>query len=81
MRKVILSSLVVASVAFAGEDVVKYADSFNPFADGVLNLGAVLELDSDKVIRYAYCTKDNQYAIDFATYNSNVDKVGEYTKV
>ena len=81
MRKVILSSLVVASVALAGEDVVKYADNFNPFADGVLNLGAVLELDSDKVIGYAYCTKDNQYAIDFYTYNSNVDKVGEYTKV
>ena len=81
MRKVILSSLVVASVAFASEDVVKYADNFNPFADGVLNLGAVLELDSDKVIGYAYCTKDNQYAIDFATYNSNVDKTGEYTKV
>lgn len=81
MRKVILSSLVVASVAFAGEDVAKYADNFNPFADGVLNLGAVLELDSDKVIGYAYCTKDNQYAIDFATYNSNVDKSGFYTKV
>ena len=81
MRKVILSSLVVASVAFGGEDVVKYADNFNPFADGVLNLGAVLELDSDKVIGYAYCTKDGQYAIDFATYNSNVDKTGEYTKV
>lgn len=81
MRKVILSSLVVASMAFASEDVVKYADNFNPFADGVLNLGAVLELDSDKVIGYAYCTKDNQYAIDYYTYNSNVDKVGEYTKV
>lgn len=81
MRKVILSSLVVASVAFGGEDVVKYADNFNPFADGVLNLGAVLEIDSDKVIGYAYCTKDGQYAIDFATYNSNVDKTGEYTKV
>ena len=81
MKKVILSSLVVASVAFASEDVVKYADNFNPFADGVLNLGAVLELDSDKVIGYAYCTKDNQYAIDYYTYNSNVDKVGEYTKV
>lgn len=81
MRKVILSSLVVASVAFASEDVVKYADNFNPFADGVLNLGAVLELDSDKVIGYAYCNKDNQYAIDFATYNSNVDKSGFYTKV
>lgn len=81
MRKVILSSLVVASVAFGGEDVVKYTDNFNPFADGVLNLGAVLELDSDKVIGYAYCTKDGQYAIDFATYNSNVDKTGEYTKV
>lgn len=81
MKKVILSSLVVASVAFASEDVVKYADNFNPFADGVLNLGAVLELDSDKVIGYAYCTKDNQYAIDFATYNSNVDKSGFYTKV
>ena len=81
MRKVILSSLVVASMAFAGEDVVKYADNFNPFADGIINLGAVLELDSDKVIGYAYCTKDNQYAIDFATYNSNVDKTGEYTKV
>lgn len=81
MRKVILSSLVVASVAFAGEDVVKYADNFNPFADGVLNIGDVLELDSDKVIGYAYCNKDNQYAIDFYTYNSNVDKIGEYTKV
>lgn len=81
MKKVILSSLVVASMTFAGEDVVKYADNFNPFADGVLNLGAVLELDSDKVIGYAYCTKDNQYAIDFATYNSNVDKSGFYTKV
>lgn len=81
MRKVILSSLVVASVAFASEDVVKYADNFNPFVDGVLNLGAVLELDSDKVIGYAYCNKDNQYAIDFATYNSNVDKSGFYTKV
>lgn len=81
MKKVILSSLVVASVAFASEDVVKYADNFNPFADGVLNLGAVLELDSDKVIGYAYCNKDNQYAIDFATYNSNVDKSGFYTKV
>lgn len=81
MKKVILSSLVVASMTFAGEDVVKYADNFNPFADGILNLGAVLELDSDKVIGYAYCTKDNQYAIDFATYNSNVDKSGFYTKV
>lgn len=81
MKKVILSSLVVASVAFASEDVVKYADNFNPFADGVLNLGAVLELDSDKVIGYAYCNKDKQYAIDYFTYNSNVDKVGEYTKV
>lgn len=81
MKKVILSSLVVASVAFGGEDVVKYADNFNPFADGILNLGAVLELDSDKVIGYAYCTKDNQYAIDYFTYNSNVDKVSEYTKV
>lgn len=81
MKKVILSSLVVASVAFASEDVVKYADNFNPFADGVLNLGAVLELDSDKIIGYAYCNKDNQYAIDFATYNSNVDKSGFYTKV
>ena len=81
MRKVILSSLVIASMTFASEDVVKYADNFNPFADGVLNLGAVLELDSDKVIGYAYCTKDSQYAIDFYTYNSNVDKVGEYTKV
>lgn len=81
MRKVILSSLVVTSMTFAGEDVVKYADNFNPFADGILNLGAVLELDSDKVIGYAYCTKDNQYAIDFATYNSNVDKSGFYTKV
>lgn len=37
MKKVILSSLVVASMAFAGEDVVKFADNFNPFADGVLN--------------------------------------------
>ena len=81
MRKVILSSLVVASMAFAGEDVVKFADNFNPFADGVLNLGDVLELDSDKIIGYAYCNKDNQYAIDFYTYNSNVDKIGEYTKV
>lgn len=81
MRKVILSSLVVATMTLAGEDVVKFADNFNPFADGVLNLGAVLELDSDKVIGYAYCTKDNQYAIDYFTYNSNVDKVGEYTKV
>lgn len=81
MRKVILSSLVVATMTFAGEDVVKFADNFNPFADGVLNLGAVLELDSDKVIGYAYCNKDNQYAIDYFTYNSNVDKVGEYTKV
>lgn len=81
MKKVILSSLVVASMTFASEDVVKYADNFNPFADGVLNLGAVLELDSDKVIGYAYCNKDNQYAIDFATYNSNVDKSGFYTKV
>ena len=81
MKKVILSSLVVASMTFAGEDVVKYADNFNPFADGILNIGAVLELDSDKVIGYAYCTKDNQYAIDFATYNSNVDKSGFYTKV
>lgn len=81
MRKIIVSSLLAASCVFAGEDVVKYADSFNPFADGVLNLGAVLELDSDKVIGYAYCTKDGQYAIDFATYNSNVDKTGEYTKV
>lgn len=81
MKKVILSSLVAVSMAFAGEDVVKYADNFNPFADGVLNLGAVLELDSDKVIGYAYCNKDNQYAIDYFTYNSNVDKVGEYTKV
>lgn len=81
MRKVILSSLVVASVAFAGEDVVKFADNFNPFADGVLNLGDVLELDSDKIIGYAYCNKDNKYAIDFYTYNSNVNKIGEYTKV
>lgn len=81
MKKVILSSLVVASVAFAGKDVVKYADNFNPFADGVLNLGTVLELDSDKAIGYAYCNKDNQYAIDFYTYNSNVDKAGYYTKV
>lgn len=81
MKKVILSSLVVASVAFAGEDVVKYADNFNPFADGVLNLGDVLELDSDKVIGYAYCNKNKEYAIDFYTYNSNVDKIGEYTKV
>lgn len=81
MRKVILSSLVVASMAFASEDVVKFADNFNPFADGVLNLGDVLELDSDKIIGYAYCNKDNQYAIDFYTYNSNVDKIGEYTKV
>lgn len=81
MKKVILSSLLAASMAFAGEDVVKFADNFNPFADGVLNLGDVLELDSDKVIGYAYCNKDNQYAIDFYTYNSNVDKIGEYTKV
>lgn len=81
MKKLLAASLLAVSCVFGGEDVVKYADNFNPFADGVLNLGAVLELDSDKVIGYAYCTKDSQYAIDFYTYNSNVDKVGEYTKV